>query len=114
MGFDKLYPNRKDWRKQYFKTALRVDASCRPHGGCDWELGNRMHKLTQKKLDAIEQITDFENDPDFVDTSLFAELGPDLSAEEDPMQPDSYIFDSEDWIEIRKMLNKYKDLAKNL
>lgn len=33
MGFDKKYPNRKDWRKPY-RGSKAVDASCRNHGDC--------------------------------------------------------------------------------
>jgi hypothetical protein len=48
MGFDKKYPNRKDKRKQYYKSGA-VDKSCRPGGSCPWCAGNREHN-TKKRL----------------------------------------------------------------
>ena len=49
MSFDKDYPNRKDKRKPYYKSK-RVDRSCRCHGGCEWCMGNRLHKFRKKEL----------------------------------------------------------------
>ena len=48
MGFDKEYPNRKDWRKQYH-GGKKYFGSCRSHGGCPWCEG----KITHKKLKVI-------------------------------------------------------------
>jgi hypothetical protein len=48
MSFDKYYPKRKDWRKQY-KGSKRFDRSCRCHGGCGYCLDNRMHNLRREK-----------------------------------------------------------------
>lgn len=43
MSFDKEYPKRKDWRKQYQGSAS-FDRSCRPGGDCPWCLGRRLFK----------------------------------------------------------------------
>ena len=45
--FDKVYPNRKDWRKQYYK-AKAFDRSCRNHGACGYCLDSRTHKHKRK------------------------------------------------------------------
>lgn len=47
MGFDKNYPNRKDWRKPYRKSKA-FDSSCRNHGGCKRCYSDRMHKHNKK------------------------------------------------------------------
>lgn len=49
MAFDKTYPNRKDWRRQYY-GAGRIFASCRPGGDCPWCQGNRRHQLMKQLL----------------------------------------------------------------
>ena len=44
MAFDNIYPNRKDWRKQY-RDSRAFDRYCRSNSGmCDWCSGNRTHK----------------------------------------------------------------------
>lgn len=43
MSFDKDYPNRKDKRKDYKKSAA-CDRSCRPGGSCPYCIGNRQYK----------------------------------------------------------------------
>ena len=48
MSFDTEYPNRKDRRKPYRKSAA-FDPSCRPHGGCPWCEGNRKHAEIVRK-----------------------------------------------------------------
>jgi len=58
MSFDKHYPRRKDWRRNYEKRCERYDATCRPHGGCPWCLGNRRHADKKRKLSTDEQIED--------------------------------------------------------
>lgn len=40
MSFDNRYPNRKDRRAPYRRSA-RFDRSCRPGGSCGWCRGNR-------------------------------------------------------------------------
>lgn len=52
MSFDKMYPNRKDWRKQYVKKASICDRTCRPNGGCDYCKCNRLHSTELRKLSA--------------------------------------------------------------
>lgn len=51
MGFDRKYPNRKDKRKPYRKSA-RFDRSCRPNGKCDYCRNNRMHGDKKRKAQA--------------------------------------------------------------
>lgn len=51
MGFDNLYPNRKDKRKPYRRSA-RFDRGCRPGGKCDWCRGNRLHGDERRKAQA--------------------------------------------------------------
>lgn len=53
MGFDNKYPNRKDWRKPYYKLAKRVDGSCRNGGSCPWCKGNRTYRH-RKRLASLE------------------------------------------------------------
>jgi len=35
VSFDKVYPNRKDWRKPY-RGCKAFDRTCRNHGSCPW------------------------------------------------------------------------------
>jgi len=68
MSFDdKDYPNRKDWRKPYFRGA-RYHRSCRPNGGCGYCAGNRLHGEKKRKFTAEEKIKDWRenrrNNPD--------------------------------------------------
>ena len=55
MSFDKDYPNRKDWRKKYYKTAYLVDTSCRCNGICDYCRDNRLYSVNKaaKKMDDL-------------------------------------------------------------
>ncbi len=48
MAFDKEYPNRKDWRKPYWRQGV-ADRTCRPHGGCPWCYLGRMHKHKRRE-----------------------------------------------------------------
>jgi hypothetical protein len=57
MSFDKDYPNRKDWRRPYYKSKA-FDRSCRNHGDCDWCRGDKLHQLKKEK-ERIESF--FEN-----------------------------------------------------
>lgn len=43
MSFDTDYPNRKDRRKP-FRRSASFDRSCRNHGDCDYCQGNRTHR----------------------------------------------------------------------
>ncbi len=59
MSFDgKHYPNRKDWRRPYRKSA-RFDASCRPGGSCGYCRNNRMHRHV--KADASTSLLDVDD-----------------------------------------------------
>ena len=49
MSFDKDYPNRKDWRKQYKRGSQRFDTSCRCNGRCDYCRGNRLYSVNKWK-----------------------------------------------------------------
>ena len=56
MGFDKDYPNRKDWRRPY-RDVRAIDATCRSHGSCPWCDGKRTHKkLKAIPADEAEQV----------------------------------------------------------
>lgn len=57
MGFDKFYPNRKDWRSPYTRRG-RYDKTCRPHGGCPYCEANRFHSERIR----IEKAEDSRND----------------------------------------------------
>jgi len=58
MSFDKYYPNRKDWRRQYYGSK-RFDYSCRNHGGCPYCEGGRLRYrkladiLTKEQLEEL-------------------------------------------------------------
>lgn len=41
MAFDNYYPNRKDWRKPYYKSKV-FDWTCRNHGACSYCKNNRL------------------------------------------------------------------------
>ena len=58
VAFEKDYPNRKDWRRQYRDRARRCDRSCRSHGGCPHCTGTKL--LAKRKADAAarEQMRD--------------------------------------------------------
>jgi len=59
MGFDKNYPNRKDWRKQY-TDSRRFDSSCKCHGGCPYCENNRTHFDKKKRTVADKELNDFK------------------------------------------------------
>jgi hypothetical protein len=48
MSFDNEYPNRKDRRKPYRKSA-RFDVTCRPGGECDYCKGNRTFRNRRRE-----------------------------------------------------------------
>ena len=59
MSFDKSYPNRKDIRKPYYKSAY-FDRSCRNHGSCGYCEGNRTYSSKHREpIDSweIEDLT---------------------------------------------------------
>ena len=55
MSFDNYYPNRKDRRKPYRKRG-KCSRACRPHGGCEYCQGSRLHKHRKKELDIQEEL----------------------------------------------------------
>src|SRR3954466_55134 len=42
---------KKDWVRPYYKSQA-FDPSCRPHGGCPWCVGNRMHQRRKQEVAA--------------------------------------------------------------
>ena len=55
MSFEKNYPNRKDWRKQY-RDSRRFFGSCRSHGNCPSCQGKIKYKLIkQSKRDLLTE-----------------------------------------------------------
>lgn len=48
MSFDRKYPNRKDWRKE-FRKSKAFDRSCRCHGACSYCQNNRLHSTTVRE-----------------------------------------------------------------
>lgn len=59
MAFDKTYPNRKDWRRQYFGRRRFASASCRPNGSCSWCESSRTHQWAKQRLRAHDE--DFQD-----------------------------------------------------
>jgi hypothetical protein len=51
VSFDKTYPNRKDKRRGYRKSA-RFDRSCRNHGSCPHCQANRKHANRKREAKA--------------------------------------------------------------
>lgn len=58
MSFDKNYPKRKDWRKQY-RGAKSIDKSCRNHGNCEWCRRNRTFRSKKIKASSIAELKYF-------------------------------------------------------
>jgi len=58
MSFYKVYPNRKDHRKQPYGSKA-IDSSCRNHGDCPWCAQNRKHK--EKKREPLKDSQLFED-----------------------------------------------------
>lgn len=46
--FDNHYPNRKDWRRKYYRIKA-VDRTCRPGGSCPWCQASRQHKHKRRE-----------------------------------------------------------------
>ena len=61
MSLDKAIQHGKEHRKPYH-GAQAVDPSCRPHGGCDWCEGNRMHKHRKQAEKANSTRKNWEED----------------------------------------------------
>lgn len=60
MSLDKAIKHGKEKRKEYRKIAQQVDPSCRCHGGCEWCLGNRLHKYRKKEKEMLDKLKDWE------------------------------------------------------
>lgn len=58
MSFYKHYPNRKDHRK----PSPYSSRGCKPHGGCDYCLGNRKHSERKREAAATQILLDKDND----------------------------------------------------
>ena len=58
MGFEKIYPNRKDKRKRY-RGSKAFDRTCRNHGSCPWCKSNRQHSNNKEELRYKESLKDF-------------------------------------------------------
>ncbi len=56
MSLDKAIKSGKEHRKPYYKSES-FDTTCRPHGGCPWCYGNRMHKH-RRNADAYNDMLD--------------------------------------------------------
>lgn len=48
MSLHKAIEHGKEKRKKW-KYCKEVDTRCRNHGGCEWCLGNRIHKFEKQK-----------------------------------------------------------------
>lgn len=55
MSFDTDYPNRKDWRKPYRRSAS-FDRSCRPGGSCPFCTENRTFSGSRRQRVAEEKL----------------------------------------------------------
>jgi len=58
MSFDKKYPNRKDWRKQ-FRGSKRFVYSCRNHGSCSYCENNRRFFDFRKRIFSQTELNEF-------------------------------------------------------
>lgn len=57
MSLDKAIASGKEKRKPRRKSAA-FDASCRPHGGCPFCLGNRRHQRAKQEAAADDSVDD--------------------------------------------------------
>lgn len=58
MSFYKNYPNRKDWRKQYYDSR-RFDTSCKNHKSCSYCESERLFKRKKLEKEANDEIKEF-------------------------------------------------------
>jgi hypothetical protein len=54
MSFEKEYPNRKDHRKEYYKSG-KFDRTCRPGGSCPYCKNNRFHSNKVREQSANDK-----------------------------------------------------------
>lgn len=59
MSFDNNYPNRKDRRKQYYRSGV-FDRSCRPGGDCPYCKRNRLFNRIKKDKFAQQEINEYQ------------------------------------------------------
>lgn len=59
MSFDKEYPNRKDWREQYYGPK-RDHHSCRNHGSCNFCQRGKKRESRKAEISMREQLTERE------------------------------------------------------
>lgn len=58
--FDKDYPNRKDYRKKYYKSK-EFDRTCRPGGSCPYCQSNRLHNKKKKEEFSKSDLKEFKD-----------------------------------------------------
>jgi hypothetical protein len=63
MSLDKAIAHGKEHRKPYYGSQ-RVDASCRPHGACEWCRSNRLHARRKREELARLQMEDMRKVPE--------------------------------------------------
>jgi hypothetical protein len=49
MSLDKSIQHGKENRKPYYRSG-KHDKTCRPHGGCPWCRGNRLHSDRKARI----------------------------------------------------------------
>ena len=60
MSHDKFIQSGKERRKPY-RGGKAIDKTCRNHGGCDWCLGNRMHKYDIRELSMEQELREYDD-----------------------------------------------------
>jgi hypothetical protein len=79
MSFDKVYPNRKDQRKQYYGSG-KFDRTCRCHGGCSYCKNNRLHNTKKRKSISDASMEEFvKQDDEASDTIPERDLWPHIN-----------------------------------
>lgn len=58
MSLDKAITHGQEHRRPYYRSG-RFDKTCRPHGGCEWCLGNRMYGRNRQVEEANDRLVDF-------------------------------------------------------
>ena len=76
MGFDKDYPNRKDWRKPYYGSAA-FDKHCRNHGACSYCVDSRTFQDRKVRQAAEDDFREWEKVKrmDTLDTTYCSKCG---------------------------------------
>ena len=57
----KFSDRKKDWKQPYRKSR-RFDRTCRCHGGCPWCEGNKMFFDNKRRIDAEEQLKEYNTE----------------------------------------------------